>query len=380
MIEELRTFINNDALFVAALAAGAAVASVLVGWLFGALVKTALRPMVARSEKDFDDRLLKIASSGSFQVVVIAGAYVALEIVVWGLALPTPDKTTLGEAYPFATSAIDVALKGLYVVLVAVVLVKAVRAARVGFDWYADRIGAEENKNLSGGIFPLAKKLASVALFALAVVVILSKFDVNISAFIVSLGVGSLAVALAAQETISNMISGVIIGLDRPFRVGDWVKFGDTLTGEVKEIGVRSTKILGLEGKLVIMPNNDALAARVTNFLYPDDKGKVLLDVPAPIGCDAEEAKKIILAAASRHAEVLADPAPVVFLVGFGEYSLNFKLIAAVDKWNKAFPTGAELRMEIYRDFAEAGIPVPAPIREVKITSDDRPPSERAEE
>ena len=330
--------------------------------------------MVARSEKDFDDRLLKIARSGSFQVVVIAGAYVALEIVVWGLALPTPDKTTLGEGVSVRDDGDRRGAQG-------VVRRPGRRRAGQGrcappasdSTGNADRIGAEENKNLSGGIFPLAKKLASVALFALAVVVILSKFDVNISAFIVSLGVGSLAVALAAQETISNMISGVIIGLDRPFRVGDWVKFGDDLLGEVKEIGVRSTKILGLEGKLVIMPNNDALAARVTNFLYPDDKGKVLLDVPAPIGCDAEEAKKIILAAASRHAEVLADPAPVVFLVGFGEYSLNFKLIAAVDKWNKAFPTGAELRMEIYRDFAEAGIPVPAPIREVKITSDDRP-------
>jgi MscS family membrane protein len=214
------------------------------------------------------------------------------------------------------------------------------------------------------------KKVSKILIAALAVVIVLSRFDVNISAFIVSLGVGSLAIALAAQDTISNMIAGFIIMIDRPFRIGDRIKYG-TETGDVVEIGIRSTKILDFDNNLVIMPNNEIVKSKIVNVTYPNILTRVIIEVGVAYGTDLKKVKEIMLNAANSHSLISKEVPPDVVLLEFGDSSLNMRLSARTDDYKNAWKMQCELRETIYEEFSKAGVEIPFPQRVVYLKKEE---------
>ena len=119
---------------------------------------------------------------------------------------------------------------------------------------------------------PLLKRIANLIIWVIAIVVILSNFGININALIAALGVGSLAIALAAQDTIANIISGFLIMIDKPFRTGDKVKLPSGEKVEALDIGVRRSKFLSEDGSIIIVPNLELSKQKITNFTYGDER------------------------------------------------------------------------------------------------------------
>ncbi len=119
---------------------------------------------------------------------------------------------------------------------------------------------------------PLLKRVTNLIIWIIAVLIILSNFGININALIAALGVGSLAIALAAQDTIANIISGFLIMIDRPFRVGDKVKLPSGEKVEVLDIGIRRSKFLSEEGAIIIVPNLELSKQKITNFTYGQER------------------------------------------------------------------------------------------------------------
>jgi len=239
------------------------------------------------------------------------------------------------------------------------------------FEWYADSIKAKENTNLYGSIFPLLQKLSKLLFAALALVIILAKLGIDISAFVVSLGVGSLAVALAAQETLSNMISGFIIMADRPFRIGDRIKIGNDINGDVVEIGIRSTKILDFDKNLMIVPNNDIVKSRIINFTYPDELTRVLVEFGVVYGTDINKLRAAVMDLIKDEPLIAETPKPDFIFLRFDESSLLMRLDVKTPDYRNAFDLGCRLREKIYNELNAKGFSFAFPTRTVYIKKEN---------
>lgn len=115
-------------------------------------------------------------------------------------------------------------------------------------------------------VLPLGRRIAKTVLVILAFLLTLSQFGVDVSAFLVGLGVGGVAIALASQKILENLFGGAVLSLDQPFQVGDYCKCGDLL-GYVEEIGVRSTRIRTLDRTLITIPNSKLSEMNIENYM-----------------------------------------------------------------------------------------------------------------
>ncbi len=138
--------------------------------------------------------------------------------------------------------------------------------------WYKENIASKTPTSLDDELIPIARRLLKVAVWIVALLVILPLYGINISALITTLGVSSLAIALAAQDTIANIISGFMIMIDRPFRIGDRVKIPSGEVVDVLEIGVRRSKFLSQEKAIVIVPNLELSKSKIINYTYGEER------------------------------------------------------------------------------------------------------------
>jgi small-conductance mechanosensitive channel len=145
------------------------------------------------------------------------------------------------------------------------------RAFGAFFNWYRQNVASRTKTRLDEQFIPLFAKLTNVILWVIALIILLSHFGININALVATLGVGSLAVALAAQDTIANLIAGFLIMVDRPFRVGDRIKLPTGQMVEVLEIGTRRSKFLSEDKAIVIVPNLDLSKKTIVNYTYTQE-------------------------------------------------------------------------------------------------------------
>ena len=142
------------------------------------------------------------------------------------------------------------------------------------FDWYRINIAQKTATRLDDEFIPLLRRTTHTIIWVIALIIVLSKLGININALIATLGVGSLAIALAAQDTIANIISGFLIMVDRPFRIGDSVKLPSGENVEVLDIGIRRSKFLAEDGAIIIVPNLDLSKSKIVNFTYGEERKK----------------------------------------------------------------------------------------------------------
>lgn len=145
------------------------------------------------------------------------------------------------------------------------------KASGATINWFS-KAAAKTKARWDDEFVPLLKRVTNIIIWTIAVLVALSNFGININALIAALGVGSLAIALAAQDTIANIISGFLIMIDRPFRIGDEVKLPSGEKVRVLDIGVRRSKFLSEEGAIVIVPNLELSKSKIVNFTYGKER------------------------------------------------------------------------------------------------------------
>src|SRR5206468_9971944 len=216
----------------------------------------------------------------------------------------------------------------IFVISVFLIVYTLIRVSVAVLGWYSEKVvKLREGEALARELLPLADKVAKLIFTAMGLIMILDHFRIDIKSILVTLGVGTLAIGLALQDTLANMFGGLTILLDRPFRVGDRIKLSTGEVGDVQDIGIRSTRVLSQEGNLLIMPNALLVKAMMTNFSFPDDRAIIVIDVGVAYGSDTEKAKQLMLEAAREHPKVLAAPAPTAAFKSFGDFALNLSLI-----------------------------------------------------
>jgi small-conductance mechanosensitive channel len=356
----LRDLLQDDLLYRVILVAIVIILSFFGSKFLAFLIKKIIKPFVTKTKTDLDDKILAASGSAIYRLSFLAGIFLSVEIFKDGIKseskfLPKP----LIDIYPFLDNLVSIAEALLFIALIVILLIVSFRYINVFLDWYAQKIDSNDNRNLSGSIIPLLKKVIKIIVFALAVVIVLAKFSIDISAFVVSLGVGSLAIALAAQETLSNMISGFIIMTDRPFRIGDRIRYADNQVGDVVDIGIRSTKILDFDNNIVIIPNNEIVKSRLINITYPNSLTRVIVEVGVAYGSDINKVKEILLEIANNDPDCSKQIPPEVFLINFGASSLDFRLVARTDDYKNAWAMQCRMREKIYEEFNKHKIEIP---------------------
>lgn len=261
-----------------------------------------------------------------------------------------------------------------FLLLVAAVALTVDRLVGEAANWHLRRLAERTGEvALQSSLAPLARQLLRGVLLFIVVVVVLGQFRVNVSALLTTAGVASLALALAAQDTLANFFAGVVILFDRPFRVGDRVELAGVI-GDVVEIGLRSTRIRSFNQNLIIIPNKDAVASQITNRSYPNPVMALQVNVGVGYATDIAEAKRRMLAVARACPEVLADPAPAVYFTGFGESALTLQMWAYVGDYRNLFSALDRLNEAVLASFREAGIELPFPQRVVTLLPGGGPP------
>lgn len=134
--------------------------------------------------------------------------------------------------------------------------------------WYKENIASKTKTKLDDKLIPLLGRSVKTIIWVIAFLIILPFYGINITALIAALGVSSLAIALAAQDTIANVIAGFLIMVDAPFKIGDKIKIPSGETVKVLDIGVRRSKFLGEENAIIIVPNVDLSKSRIVNYTY----------------------------------------------------------------------------------------------------------------
>ena len=212
------------------------------------------------------------------------------------------------------------------------------------------------------------------ALFAiLAIIIVLENLGISLTAVWTTLGVGSIAVALALQETLSNLFAGLYLLADRPVGPGDYIKLDSGQEGYVVRIGWRSTSMRTQSNNIVFVPNSTMAKAVIINYSLPELRVSVGIPVHVSYGSDPSRVEKILLdvtreAAQEGLAGLLSNPPPSVCLnPGFGDSSLDFSLNLNVRRFEDQIPVQSELRKRILARFAKEGIAVPFPTRTVGL-------------
>jgi len=204
------------------------------------------------------------------------------------------------------------------------------------------------------------------ALFALlAVIIVLENLGISLTAVWTTLGVGSVAVALALQETLSNFFAGLYLLADRPVNPGDYIKLDSGQEGFVVRVGWRSTTLRTLPNNLVVVPNATLAKATLTNYSLPEPRMGLVMPISVAYGTDPALVERALLEVARDAIRdgvegLVAEPAPLVrFIPGFGTSSLDFSLIVQVRQFTDQYPVQSELRKRIVKRFEEESIRIP---------------------
>ena len=197
------------------------------------------------------------------------------------------------------------------------------------------------------------------------IVLALSSLGIDLGKFNLMAGALGLGIGFGLQTVISNFVSGLILVFERPIHVGDTVEVNNLL-GTVHRIGVRSSSIITFDGAEVVVPNNNLIANDLINWTLSDSIKRVEILIGTTYGSDPNQILKILMEAAMSNKDTLKNPLPQALFSEFGESSLNFKLRFWVH-YEVGLQAKSDVSIEVYNKFAENGIEIPFPQRDLHI-------------
>lgn len=200
--------------------------------------------------------------------------------------------------------------------------------------------------------------------FIFAAGLAISTLGIDLSKLAIIAGALSVGIGFGLQNVVNNFVSGLIILIERPLKVGDWVVVNDK-QGYVKNINVRATEIQTFDRASVFIPNSTLISNPLLNWTHADKTGRVVLPVGVAYGSDTRQVEKILLEVADAHPSVLTVLAPSVLFKGFGDSCLNFELRAFVQDVDKVMKVSSDLCFEIDAAFKRENIEIPYPQQDV---------------
>jgi len=215
---------------------------------------------------------------------------------------------------------------------------------------------------------PLIKNTISIFLVAVTVYAIFLVWNINITAWVASAGIIGLAVSFAAKDTLANIFGGVAIFADKPFEVGDFINLTTGERGVITHIGVRSTRILTRDDIEITVPNGILATTTIVNESGgPHEKFRIRVKVGVAYGSDIDKVEKVLLEIAKNHKEICQTPKARIRLREFGDSQLKYELLCWVEKPVFRGRVLHELNRQVYKEFALQNIEIPFPQQDIYV-------------
>ncbi len=221
----------------------------------------------------------------------------------------------------------------------------------------------------------LVPNLAQVLVYLLGLLVILNSLGISIAPVLTALGVGGLAIALALQDTLSNLFAGIYLLASRQIRAGDFVRLETEEEGYVVDVAWRATSLRTINDNLVVVPNSKLASAIVTNYAMPRAPHLLPVSLGASYDSDLDEIERVtrevaadvVLRVHHLPADATLDPAPGFRYHTFGEFSINFTVLLPVREYTEGLELRSAFIKALVARFRDEGLRLPFPIREFEM-------------
>jgi MscS family membrane protein len=333
----------------------AALLSLTLGFLASSLLRRGLAGVFERTKTTWDDRLLS-RLRGPITV--------ALALALLRAALP------FLYLYPTAVELVQKSLHGLFLANLLWTVWRLVDAfAEIAWD------SSWSHGHAARALIPLARRIGKAAVAIAAAVVFLATLGYSVTSLVAGLGIGGLALALASQKTFENLFGAFSLGVDQPFREGDFVRIED-LVGTVESLGLRSTKIRTLDRTIVSIPNGKLADMRLETFAARD-RLRLACMLGLEYGTRAEQMRAVLVAiegALRNHPKIWSDSMTVRFKE-LAESSLNIEIMAwfTTTDWDEFMLIRQDVLLEIMAIVERNGCAFAFPSRTVHLRTDDAP-------
>ena len=301
-------------------------------------VSLVLRKVVSRTTSQFDDRLL--AAIGP-QV----RAFLVVLVVQYAI-----------DRLPFITVSTRQFLSQFYYVLYFFIIVRILwKLLDISLDWYGEK--RLETKGDASIFLRVLRNALRLLLLVVAFSIFMYHFGINIGALIALITIGGLALSLAAQDTLADAISGFIILVDQPFRLGDRIEIDELdAWGDVVDIGSRTTRIKTRDNRMVIVPNSKIGKSQIVNYSYPDPHYRLQIDFLVADGRDLEEIRQIMIDSVLGMEGVIEDKSVDALVQEIGDGSLRFRVRWWIDSYTDTRDIYDRVNTAVYYALKSSGI------------------------
>lgn len=255
-----------------------------------------------------------------------------------------------------------------YVLIVGLIVIGLWKLVDAFTLWYQDKVKDQGERGGKEAVLLLGERAVRFLVVMVGLIVILDHLGFNISALLAAVGIVGLALSLAAQDTIANMISGVIILMDQPFRAGDRIEIQELNTwGDVVSIGLRSTRIRTLDNRLVIVPNSSISNNQVVNYTYPDPRYRIQTEIGVAYGTDLRQVRQVITEALQGIEGVIPEKPVEILFWEFGDSAMMLRVRWWIESYIDARRSTDRVNEAMYQALEQAGIEMPNPIMTVEL-------------
>jgi small-conductance mechanosensitive channel len=239
-----------------------------------------------------------------------------------------------------------------------------------------ERIASQTNTEVDDIILDLLGKFSGVIIYTAGCILALDLLGLNIVPFVAGASVAGIAIGFAAKDTLSNLIAGVLLIMDRPFEVGDrievWTAPKNSATwGDVIEVGLRATKIQTTDNIVIVIPNNEIMKRDIVNYTTITKEIRVRIPVGIAYDADIKKAKDLIVKVALELDWVMRNPEPKVVVRNFGESSVDLQARVWIREPRRRMDTISYVTDRLKDVFQREGIEIPYPKRDIYIKKEE---------
>ncbi len=327
------------------------VGALALSWLLIGLLNFVVRRYLARTTTQLDDVIVQTIKNPLRVTIIVIGIDLALNVLSF---IPPDWQEGLDNAFFIA-----------YLILVFIAFYMLIGGLAV---WYGEEVVFNTETELDDKFLTFFRALARIIVTIIALIILLGHFGIEPSALVTTLGISSLAIALAAQETLSDVISGFMILLDQPFAIGDRVALLDIDTwGDVVEVGLRSTRILTRDNRLVTVPNSVIGKGLIVNYSDPNTVYRVQTHVGVAYGTDLDHARRTLIEALEAESWVMKEKPVEALMLEFGDFALIFRVRCWIEDYVETRRVMDKMNSILYQALNKAAIEIPFPRRDIHL-------------